>query len=408
MEEKYTPEELLENLKDRIWFRSQCRLSIYRNERYGFLLKESLDEVSGWNRFILHYVQRDIRELRRAKGLLLTGPSGCGKHTAVTAAAMYLMNRDGWSRDYGEEGLWEKPFTVLYISASDLSAADTAPSEVLEYLLDDYLNGEDGSALCLILESPEEIPEYREFLEDLGCLLVSYRSNKNMNPLIFFLLSEKLDEDSIPFVLRCHVQVCRMLPPNAERREAFWRCAGEDETVQDWMDKRTPEDMARLTEGMTYRQLSDLVQSAYWALEADDAALADEHLEYEQRLSLPQTPVTDEREILYRKIGDLLEELPDLAERFIDAIGSISITTGGGLTEYASGQTKSGEKEAPADLKDIMGEQGKYVKEGVKLEDLTDGAALERVIDREKFEQDFSGKKLREVVPPLRKPTAEK
>lgn len=403
MEEQHTLEKVLRGWIDERAVRSQYRLISYEAERIEQPVRAALDEVSGWNKYFLHYIQRNSEELRKSKGgFLLTGPSGCGKRTAATAAAMYLAVEEYWFENYGESSAEKDgPFAVLYISAADLISQKPSPEECMEYLLDCYLNQDEAGGVCLILEEPEALPEYERFLETLGYMLMSYRCRPETNLLLFFIVSEKLNEDALPAILRNQMQVCRMQPPNTERRKAFWRCAGKrDENIQFWMNGRSEETMAELTEGMTYRQLSDLIQSISWAVKSGNKDIAEEQLVCEQQIRKAKLPQTDEKTLLYRKIGDLLDELPDLAERFIDVVGSISISAGS-YPMMSSDSFESENEQRNFGVKDALGEESRFLKEGVDEAALMKGNGLNDAFDREKFRQDIADKKLADILPPL-------
>lgn len=326
MAEEYTaaPAEILRSwMIDRICRRSDLLLQQFKNEEET--PQRELNRVSGWSKFVRTYAERSAEDLRYDKGLLLTGPVGCGKHTAAMEAVSYLTDENKRCYDFENEA----PFELLYVSGTDLSAPGASPEEYMDCLLETFLKSGNGG-VCLVLEYPEAHPE---LLEHLGYSMISFRYTAETNPLFLIVLSR--DENAIPPVLRSQLHVCRMGLPDRTKRELFWQCAADIEpNVSRWMEEstpeRTPEELAEETSGMNYRQLSDLVRTIVWAVESGDdhtITLGEEQLYNEIQRN---RSYTDTKQIMYERITEFLEQIPELSDKFLEAIRSISVTTGGG------------------------------------------------------------------------------
>lgn len=384
-------DDKLQNWLREISVRSRYKLYCHNLGKADCPIDE-LDEVSGWKSYLGECVKKEADELHLTRGFFLTGKSGNGKRTAAYDTALYLADNDGWLAGYGDgtDG-GSGAFDVLLVDNTDFTLPDVSPEDCIDFVLDSRLCDEKNrNGLCLIMESPEKIPDYENFLKNLGYLIISYRCNPETNTLVFFIISDTLDEASLPQPLRNQVQVCRVLSPNEKRREKFWTVASrESADVRDLLDGRTPADMASLTNGMTYRELYDTVMLACRAGKNYNIDIAWDNLEFEiQRL----TPAKeDERDILYKKLVSVIDKLPALSERFIEAVENISVPSVPSVTAVNAVSSKDntkGEANENTGIIDKLGADGKYLRDGIDENALQNGDTLD-VFDRDKFDADF-------------------
>ena len=224
------------------------------------------DDTFGWGNLYRKMWFSDYSHRPSGTGVLLTGPEGCGKHTAAAHLIRELRNRDYWvgllpEDDAGGEG------------------PNTPTRDRLNGLLD--LCSDEGKGLCLLVEDLDRRSRSRElgqFLGEMLCLYtlrrgadsqtagpkdrVSGRSlHSGDDPLApFFLILIQNKEQSVPSLLRSRLQLCRMSPPDRDHRVLFFvnhpaACLrGESALV-------TQEELLERTEGLSYAQLEDLVNS---------------------------------------------------------------------------------------------------------------------------------------------------
>lgn len=386
--------DVRQNWLNDITAHSKYRLRCYDIERNQHPTLAELDEISGWNSHLIKSVQKTADELHLSSGFFLVGEKGNGKRTATTATAIYLSENDGWFAEYGDDtDVSGGAFDVLFVGANDFISIDMPPIDCIDHIFDCYLNDdESGCGLCFVLERPEDIPEYEKFLSELGYLIISYRNRAETNPLVFFLISDTLDVKEIPTILRSQMRVCKLLPPNEKRRTEFWSCAAENEpAVRYMMGKRSSEEMARLTDKMTYRTLSDLVMLICDTAESDNEDIAEEQLEYERRICNPTPEKSDEREILYKKLCGLIDEIPNIAERFAGAIENITVPTG----NVAPYRENAKSEETKSSVLEALGEDAKYLRDGIGEEDITSPD----LFDREKYMRALENRPICNLVP---------
>ena len=269
------------------------------------------DDTFGWGSLYRKMWFSDYSHRPSGTGVLLTGPEGCGKHTAAAHLIRELRNRDYWvgllpEDDAGGEG------------------PNTPTRDRLNSLLD--LCSEEGKGLCLLAEDLDRRSRSRElgqFLGEMLCLYTLRRGSDSRqagpkdrfsgrdirtgdDPLSpFFLILIQNKEQSVPGLLRSRLQLCRMSPPDRDHRTLFFvnhpaACLREPALV-------TQEELLERTEGLTYAQLEDLVN----ALNA--LILADKKADKRTVLSLAEAQRPQVRGGgLSARMDKLLQELPGL------------------------------------------------------------------------------------------------
>lgn len=202
----------------------------------GFLLDPALDDTFGWGaRF------EQMMGPNPPHGLLLTGPDGCGKHTA--AAHMFKI-------------LFETHYALL-LNGEDLCADGYAVAlQRLRYLID---HPKDGYPWCLILEGMEDCSFRQKLFSWLGRALNFEWFGETNNPGPLFLILIDSIGDDIPALLRRHLRLCRMSLPSADRRRAYFRKIDFQNTVN--LDL-----LVNATAGLTYAQMVDLARNLQCSL----------------------------------------------------------------------------------------------------------------------------------------------
>lgn len=252
-------------------------------------LIEDLDDTFGWGaRF--EYLWSHDRALPR--GLLLTGPNGCGKHTA--AAHMFRVLNETHS--------------ALMLDGREL-CADGYPTAAAKLK---YVLRHPGSyPWCMILEELEECDCRRKLLTLLGQVLAS-------DPSLFLILIDSHEED-IPSVLRSRLRLCRMSLPTASRRRAFFQKEG-------FFAIRTSVNLQLLvdsTEGLTYAQLADLAQNlecTLYCIPDDQQPFTDDNLKDFLQEQKPDPAQEDPLRSLAQSARQFLENLPELMTRMGTAV----------------------------------------------------------------------------------------
>ena len=249
----------------------------------------TLDDTFGWG---ARFRQMWSIKSDRPCGLLLTGPSGCGKHTAA-AHMVHILFDDLYA---------------IQLNGSDLcsSGYETAKARMLG-LIGKY--GKEEKPLCLILEGMEHCDCRQELLACLGQVLTASWLGNKRDPRLFVILIDSCEED-IPSVLRSRLRLCRMSLPNAQRRRAFLLSNAPLLQMTVNLDLLTDS-----TQGITYAQLLDLIRNlecVIYCLPEDQRSLRDEDLlEFleEQRPAMKQENALL---ILAQSAQQLIEELPQL------------------------------------------------------------------------------------------------
>lgn len=234
-------------------------------------------------------------------GLFLTGPRGCGKHTAARHAMKALA-------DNGYE--------MLLLEGSELTALGTDQAiQRFEAVLDQF--NQAGKSLCVCLEGMEDSPIRRELLTYWGRTLRIYSVYRDQfKPLYFILIDNR--EESIPALLRERLRLCRMSEPNENQRMAFL-----EPRLKYIRDGVSPGVFAEHTGGASYGQLLDMVENLQWLRESQPDSIDDDQLRRFLSQQMPPFAPEDElRGIAYSivsSMNQLVENLPQLVERSVVA-----------------------------------------------------------------------------------------
>lgn len=251
-----------------------------------------LDDTFGWGARLRHMwsVTKD-----RPCGLLLTGPNGCGKHTAATH--MFHI-------------LYENYYAILLHGADLCAGGYEAAKARLLRVIRKY--GEEENPLCLILEGMEGCDCRQELFSCLGQVLTTAWMKDPALPPLFVILIDSNEAD-IPSILRSRLRLCRMSLPSASRRRALLsRSVPMLETAVNF------DLLVEATGGATYAQLGDLAQNLWSVincLPADQASFTDEELREFLEDQLPAPKADNALQSLAQSARQLIDQLPELLKQ---------------------------------------------------------------------------------------------
>ncbi|MBQ9718949.1 MAG: hypothetical protein IJV76_13245, partial [Clostridia bacterium] len=189
--------------------------------------------------------------------------------------------------------------------------------------------------LCLVVEYPEDCSMEKRLTECLGDCMIRYRLSEET--AVPFLIVLSRDPSGMSPVLRRQLWQCRVQMPDETMRKRFWECTlekgGESQDWHAWQlgypeEKITAELLTELTEGMTYRGMRELYDCLCCAVQAQDQTAAENLLREEFRRVHPEINELEhmekqlsEKEILFEKIGRLLDWIPEFASQLFEAVG---------------------------------------------------------------------------------------
>lgn len=272
--------------------------------QWAYIQAQELDDTFGWGAMTGTLLSRmgsrggtPKEKSRNSCGLLLTGPEGCGKHTA----AAHMMTK-----------LWPYGYEMVFLSGMTLGPLGMARSiQYLEALLEACI--EKDQALCIQLEDMENCPCRRELLTYLGQQLRNYRIS-DYPPLFLILIDGR--EQEVPACLRSQLLLCRMSLPTLNQRSAFL-----DTHAKDLRNTLSLKLFAQATEGASYAQLLDMICALNWLIDSKDLmALSDEELLEFLTGQMPVPTHEDSIQKLAVSAQHLVEQLPKLLKEAAAAI----------------------------------------------------------------------------------------
>ncbi len=268
---------------------------------------QDLDDTFGWGAMLKTLLSRmgsrgssPKERSRYSGGILLTGPAGCGKHTA----AAHMMTQ-----------LFSRAYEMLFLSGSSFAQMGAQKSiECLEFLLDDCISKE--QALCIQLEELEDCPCRRELLSYFGQQLRNY--DLSAYPPLFLILIDGREQE-IPASLRSRLMLCRMSLPSLEKRTAFL-----EHYARDLRNTLSLSLFARHTEGASYAQLLDMVTALNWLVDSQDLeGLPDGALLEFLAGQMPEQPRETRLDQLIQSAQELIRQMPELLKHIsIPVVGA--------------------------------------------------------------------------------------
>lgn len=300
----------MDSLENKIndWIENEIK---YQSDAYLQYLKMiEADDTFEWGEMIENYLQAPSETLRRKRGLLLTGPNGCGKHTAAYRAVTYLTDETKWASSLR---LSEEPFECVCVSGRDFSFPDEERGNVYAYL-NALLDAFEGKKLCLVVEYPEFSTQCEELLKRLGQFACMYYTVEALAPLFLIVITE--DEAIIPQMLRERLNQCKMTLPDSAKRMRFLKQNGRFEDTLGLSSAKSDafyEELVEATEGQTYAQLRDTIAGMEMRINCD---LQDDLSELAQMGAHFSTEAVDTtKQRFYEKALDFMDSLPVLLEK---------------------------------------------------------------------------------------------
>lgn len=286
-----------------------------------YLYSQVPDDSFGWGHILENMWSTTSGAGPSGTGLLLIGPPGSGKHTAIH----HMVRR-----------LAELEYIFAFLSADELEDLEDAEKKI-SALLDECENGKSG--LCLVLEGISELSFsqtlYR-YLEEVLCEFYLMQDASQIpgpkdhpssklepmtgepnQPLFLILVEEQ--EPLIPSILRGRLQLCRMTYPDSMRRQLFLE--NHD------LGNIQLEQLVEETEGLNYAQLDDLV-NALRALTKDNWI---SYSHEEQQLLIKEQGrnnniESDDHSLFMRAATQLFEKLPGLLQNWQLSIPEVNNT----------------------------------------------------------------------------------
>ena len=317
-----------------------------------YLLSQDPDDSFGWGKLLQKMWTPEATSRPSGSGLLLVGPPGCGKHTAVHHLVHALAARN---------------YHFVFLDGEELGelGGKKDACDALTALFDHCYD--EQQSLCLVLEQLAELPFSRAVFRFLGTNLMQYylhwaedirfegpkdhpfwrRSAEDeedeFTPLFLILIEEK--EPAIPAFLRNRLQLCRMSLPDALRRRRYL-------SNSELGRVRPVDGLVEETEGLTYAQLEDLINSL--RCQAEDAYRADEA----ETLLTEQLPPVNEMRLARLKALDSLGRLPE-------AMASMPVRSQERVQEPDSEKKKSAQADhSPGDnTEDSLADRRKKLEE---------------------------------------------
>ena len=267
----------------------------------AYIDRQELDDSFGWGALLDAMWFSGNGGRLTGSGVLLTGPDGSGKHTAA-----YHLIKSLLRREYVHVFLTDEDFVA--------QAGGTEPAkERLQGLLDRFFD--QGQALCIVLEQAQTFQNSQGILRFLGETLCEYWLCEDYPPLFVILIAS--DDPPIPAPLRGRLRLCRMSLPGEDSRKAFLENRAGD--LRHYVPFRT---LLSQTEGMSYAQLSDVVDNIRAFVDLTDSAMTEEKTAAFIQGQKPLPKLQPDRLQLPEKVEALIDALPQLLTGFASNINT--------------------------------------------------------------------------------------
>ena len=227
----------------------------------------------------------------RSGGVLLSGADSYTKRCVAVHLTQILQRQ---------------AYELVLLEGADLVDEGIQEAKArIDGLLDHFYDA--GMGFCLVLEGMEECAFRREVLSFLGQKLCEYRMyQQDLTPLFLLLLDDR--EQQIPGLLRSCLRQYRLQLPDRAHRLAYLQNNGF--SVRGYVSF---EHFARITEGVGYPQLQDLVDWVACRIDSRDGReLTDAELSALLADQLPALSGEDGLQTLSRSVQQLVEQLPEL------------------------------------------------------------------------------------------------
>lgn len=273
-------------------------------KQWEYIHGQKLDDTFGWGAMFAQLSKK--KSLVCAGGLLLTGPEGCGKHTA----AAHMMQQ-----------LFSEGFDSICMDGFALEAWTFQQfQERFNALLDHFYDH--GKGLCLCLSNMEAHPNRSGLLSFLGQTLNEYWLLRDELTPFFLILIDTREKD-VPAIVRSRLQLCRMSLPDARRRKAFFERNAK--SIKNYV---SIDSFVKTTEGFSYAQLVDLVQNVEDLVDARDGMLPEEDFLQFVAEQSPEPVQEDVMKKLLQSAQQLMDKLPQMvSDAVVAARSSVPVAT---------------------------------------------------------------------------------
>lgn len=291
------------NLSAKEWIEQTVELS---ESLWAYHKQQHLDDSFGWGEIFQRHAQSAGIT---ASGLLLTGPAGCGKHTAAVHMIKHL-SYNGYS--------------PVFLDGEALADWDLPRfKEAFDGLLDHYYDLTQN--LCVCLENAKQCPFRQGMLSYLGQTLNTYFLGRDTYEYTVFLILIDEEESDIPSILRNRLRLCRMNLPGEGNRLVFFknRC----DAIKPYIE---PDVFVRETAGLTYAQLRDLVDNLLTLTEHQRRNGVQPPLSEELFIgfTVSQLPDPEPREAAWQLTRTMQQYVDVLPKAMLDAASAIKINVG--------------------------------------------------------------------------------
>lgn len=261
----------------------------YTEYAVKLIYAEALDDTFGWGATF----QQMWKETFRPNGLLLTGPYGCGKHTAAAHMLRILLAEN---------------YECAIINNDVVSFENSVPE--ISSWLDENIDRK--HKLCIIVDQLTDATKRGNLLSYFSQRLRKNRVTSEEKNALFLIVIEN-EEACIPVLLRRNLLRCTMSLPTAEYRQAF---------LENYLYNMfkinlkyyANDELLKCTEGFTYAQLKDLAYQIGLMIRMDDSDGIDEYI---VQLAKDQAP-DNAKPSAIEKLCDFIDMLPKLIQELED------------------------------------------------------------------------------------------
>ena len=270
----------------------------------NLILNQKLNDASTLGGALSRLVLRGKAE--RPSGVLLTGPSGSGKHHT----AHHIL-----------QALDKENCAPVFLTGASLAEGVSGFQEITERinaLLDEFYDRKQG--LCLVLEEPDKCGYSDQLFPFLGRIAHEYRNNIDELPALFLILIAE-EPLSLPSILNDLLLCCVCTLPDPEKRRMF--LDDRAKALKTYVDLGQ---LARLTDGCSYAAIGRIVKRLEFIVDTTDRAPDSKTIlrlihevspairheaapEIRQKTADPVVAVLERLETVFHEISDKLSSL---------------------------------------------------------------------------------------------------
>ena len=289
----------------------------------NLILTQNLNDASKLGGALGRMVSRGKTE--RPSGVLLTGPSGSGKHHAAYHILQALDKEDC--------------APVFFTGASLAEGVSDFPglAERINALLDRFYDI--GQGLCIVLEEPDESGFSGQLYPFLGRIAHEYRNNPDELPALFLIFLAK-ETPALPSILTDLMLCCKCTLPDAEQRRTYI-----DDRAKSISNYVSLEHLAQVTEGCSYTAIFKIIKELEFLVDTSGCAPDSDTILRVVRQNAPTQEITND-DSLTSALERLETVFSDLADRIsnLNLTGAVAAPV---VNSVASVASQRQEREAP-------------------------------------------------------------